>query len=68
MILFTVLNERLVNLFLENKIKYGDIVKTLVIFFNALILFIKLNNDFKKREKSGTDFNRHFEVELIETG
>lgn len=34
MILFTVLNERLVNLFLENKIKYGDIVKTLVIFFN----------------------------------
>ena len=34
MILFTVLNERLVNLFLENKIKYGDIVKTLVKFFN----------------------------------
>ena len=28
------MNEELVNLFLENKIKYGDIVKTLVKFFN----------------------------------
>jgi len=45
MILYTVLNERLVNLYIKNKIKYGEIAKILVKIFITSNL---INKKFKK--------------------
>lgn len=48
MIIFTVFNQRLVNLFLKKKIKYGDIVVNLIKLFNRKDVIakskIKINN------------------------
>jgi len=49
MILFTVINERLVKMFLKNQINYGDIVQTLVkTFKNKKILKKKKVNNLKE--------------------
>jgi 1-deoxy-D-xylulose-5-phosphate reductoisomerase len=51
MIVFTVLNDRLVNLYLNKKIKYGDIASILINTFNKKMII----NELKKKIKNYKD-------------
>jgi len=47
MIIFTVLNERLIKLYLNNKIKYSDILKKKLSNINHILKFIKILKNIK---------------------